>query len=330
MSRPQIATGIALNFQLSADNRAPEWVPVLPKPDANGKITGLDGRTFSIPDVGALVAELNAQRGEIPFDINHATFLKALQGDASPAIGWPEEFQERDGAIWARPTWSDEGRTALNGRHYRYISPSIYFDDSGAVRGLHSLSLTNHPNFTMPALNRRESSATQPDKEVLPMKFPQSICDRLNLNPEASEQAICSAIDELKNKHQVALNAAKTPDTNLYVPRPDYDKLVSINTQLKADADVRAKKDIEAKVDAAISKGLFAPASRDHYVALCHTEGGVKIFEGLVEKATPMFEPSNLDGKEVALNAKGAKGKPTAEDKAIAGQLGLDPEKLEA
>lgn len=320
----QVATGVALNFQLPADGSAPAWVPVIPKPDAQGRVVGRDGRHWVVNDPVALVAALNAAFAEIPFDINHANFLAAKDGRKSPSVGWPESFELRDGAIWSKPQWNEDGLNALKQKHYRFISPSLYFNPvTNEITGLHSISLTNHPNFSMPALNQRQAN---PDHEVPLMSIPKSITDRLQLNAEASEDAVTAAIDKLLNDRKVAINAAQTPDPDKFVPKSDHDRVVALNQQLQADAKTRQAAAIEAEVDAAIEAGKFAPASKEHYVALCHSEGGLERFRKLVEVTAPIAQDSGLDGKQVGTNAKQA----TALDAAVCAQLGLDPEDAKA
>lgn len=324
-----IATCIALNFQLPADGTLPQWVQVIPKPDADGYVTGTDGRRFQVRDVPALVTALNAQAHEVPFDINHATRLKALAGDPSPAIGWPLKFEARDGAIWAQPDWNDDGKLALNSKHYRFISPGLFHDSAGVVVGLHSISLTNHPNFIMPALNQRQAASPDPDTGATPMKLPESITSRLGLNAEASESVVVTALDNLLKEKQVALNAAQTPDPAKFVPKPDHDRIVALNAQLQKDAKTRQNAEIEAEVDAAVEAGHFAPASREHYVALCHTEGGLERFRELVKVTPPIAGDSGLDAKQVALNSKGAgKGQLTDTDLQVCALTGRDPQTL--
>jgi len=159
---PAFAVGVML--ELNARGRAPEWVMLIPK---GPRIEGNDGRVFWLKEPAEVVAAFRASGLSLPIDVNHSQFLKAPLGEESPAAGWIEELEARDGAVWGRVAWTAAGEAALNGRAYRYISPALITNKEGAVRALSGAGLVNRPNFPMPALNAIDGAAKEPKAAAL-------------------------------------------------------------------------------------------------------------------------------------------------------------------
>jgi phage I-like protein len=142
--------GAGQTIALNAQGQAPGWVLLVPK---GPMLKGADGRQWRMPDAAEVVAATMAPGNALPVDINHAQFIKAPKGEASPAVGWIEKLEARDGAIWGHVAWNAAGVAALAERAYRYISPVLKHTADGLVRALAGAGLTNRPNFTeLPAL----------------------------------------------------------------------------------------------------------------------------------------------------------------------------------
>lgn len=147
-------TAVGINAQaLEVSGMAPEWIQLIPA----GQLVGRDGREW-INDRPELVLDaFAANELDIPLDLEHATELKATQGDPAPAVGWVRELQVRDGQIWGRVEWTEAGRNAVESKSYRYVSPVIIFErTSKRVVALTSVGLTNRPNLFLNALNGQE------------------------------------------------------------------------------------------------------------------------------------------------------------------------------
>ncbi len=278
---PALGAGLAL--ALNAQGEAPDWIMLVPK---GPRIKGNDGRVFSLKEPDHVVAAFNAAGLSLPIDINHAQFLKAPQGEGSPAAGWIEELDVRAGAIWGRVAWTPRGKAALNAKSYRYVSPALIADKDGAVLQLAGAGLVNRPNFNMAALNAATGDPVM--KELL---------KKLGLAETASENDAVAALDKL----QTALNAAQsaTPSLTLYVPRADYDllngKFVALNSQIEADKKAARDKDVTAFLDEAVKGGKVAPASKAHYLALCATDEGFEQVKQLVAATPSFFDGSKFD-----------------------------------
>lgn len=282
--------GIALNFA-EGEASAPEWVQLTP---AGQTWTGVDGRTWTGANAAALVGLFKAENQPLPIDFEHASEVKAKQGEAAPAIGWIEDVEAREGAVWARVAWNAAGSEAVTSRAYRYLSPVFWFDKSKRPVRLRSAGLTNQPNFYMAALNR----AADPEEDDVSME---AICKALGLATDADEAAILGAINQRDADHQTALNAAQTPDLGKFVPRADYD--AALNRATTAEASLVAKSEadrdaeISAAVDAAVAERKIAPASKEYHIAACKADGGFDRFKTFVSGAPVITAASGLDDK---------------------------------
>lgn len=307
----------------------PEWIEVLP---AGPEIAGRDGRYWIADDPSRIVSDSLAG-GPLHVDYEHASEVRAPQGEPAPAAGWIDKLETRDGgAIWAHVEWTPRARQMIADREYRYISPVFYFDkDSLAILNLVSAALTNKPNLTMTALNRRDAAPTKQTEERPRMDKEQmkALCRKLGLADEASPEAIMSAVEALKADKDKALNAAQSPALDKFVPRTDYDKVkgdldVATNSLKKIETDKR-EADIVAAVDGAVSAGKIAPASKDFYLATCRKDGGLDEFKKFVTTAPVLTTGTDLDKKPAS---GGASGELTADEKAVCSAMGLSEDQF--
>ncbi len=328
---------------LAAQSKAPDWIQLMPPgPD----FRGVDGRAWRMSDAQAVI---NASKGQpLPIDFEHATHLKAPNGDAAPAAGWIEDFRVRpDGAIEARIDWTESGRKAVEAREYRFISPAFHHrkSDGEVVKIIHA-GLVNQPNFTMTALNRKEDKPT--------MKLSAKLRSKLGLEENASEEDVLTAINSLQKDEPApiqdslrkaldldenaddeaivaAVNSAKSKaeaqtgfSLDKVVPRGDYD--AAVNRAQKAEnelAEVKAK-DLDDEIDTALNRaiedGKITPASREYHEAHCRQESGLDRFRKFADQQPEIA----ADGK----NGAKAKGKDDAgqldeTDTAVCAALGL-------
>lgn len=306
------AIGEALALALNAEGAPCEWLMLVP---AGNPVRGSDGRIFKNPDPKVVVEAFAHDGRAAPIDINHAQFLRAPIGEESPAAGWIEELQLREGAIWGRVEWTTIGLNALRDKTYRYISPALVTPRDTIV-GLAGAGLVNRPNFNMPALNAAEE--TSMNKELL---------KKLGLAENATENDVLAAIDRL----QTQLNAAQsaTPSLAHYVPRADYD--LALNARKDAEgklaAHLKTTRDAEvaALIDGAVKAGKISPATKATYVALCATEEGVAEFKKFLDVQPSVFKTSGLENKPADGGASNGDAIAlNAEQKSTAVMLGLD------
>ncbi len=199
-----------LEVSLNRAGEAPDWVELIP---AGPRVDGRDGRRFLVSDPQAIVRHFTDYGQDLPFDYEHSTEFKAVNGDAAPAIGWITALDVRAGAVLGKVDWTDEGKRALQAREYRYLSPVLLYreteDGEMNVVGLASAALTNSPNLRVRALNREQ-------KET-PMDLAH-IRKALGLTDTADEAAILAGINALNDTARKATNRAEAAEKA--VPSP--------------------------------------------------------------------------------------------------------------
>ena len=302
--------------------KVPSELKCIPAPDSDGKVRGRDGRSWFF-DQPELVIRNSPDR--IAIDINHSTDLAAPRGGESPAAGWinGRELEVREGAIWGPSRWNARGKAAIEGEEYAFISPVFDYDGAGRITRLVRVSLCNNPNLDL-ALNAPilDEDVDDLPPESLTMK---SLLKALGLPETASEAEALVALNAMIANHQTALNAAKTPDLQLFVPRADFESMqtraLNAETKISDDAKTAREKAVEQKLDAAQAAGKIVPSSREFYRATCMAEGGMEKFDDFIKTAPVIVEPGATitgappeDKTKTALNAQ---------QKSVADSLGL-------
>lgn len=306
--KPAQGLGIALAFE---GDSVPEWVHLFPL----GEIQARDGRTFRLSDPASVVAAFDANNADLPFDIEHATSIKAGAGEAAPAVGWIKELQARADGIWARVDWTERGAELIRSRSYRYSSPGFLArEKTGEIVRLLHAALTNQPAFPLEPITAREQE-TDMDKAVL---------EALGLKPDASAADTVKAIGDLREERRTALARAETPDATKFVPRADHDAALARIKEFEAADETRETAAVEAAVDAAIEAGKITPAARAYHVASCQANG-LETFQAMVAEmpAIAGAAKANPGGKKTATGKDaGAHGLSEIE-LATARQLGI-------
>lgn len=272
-----------------------EWRELIPSANAEGKIKGIDGRwwRFSKQIAQRVVQAFSMP---LPVDINHSSELCAPNGAESPAQGWIEELQERDGAVWGRINWNDSGLNAVKAKLYRYLSPVLRFNkDTLEVVGLRSVALVNQPNFDLAlnhqvALDDLDLETTTPEGSVVD----EEIREALGLNSGATTADAVTAINSLKGK--------STPSLDQYVPRGDYDQALNRaqTAEQKLTEREKAERDanIETAINAALEAGKITPATAEYHREQCRTEGGLERFQEFVKTAPEVAGDTGLNGRK--------------------------------
>ncbi len=181
------------------------------------------------------------------FDFDHS-------GGAASA--WPVEFAWREApepGIWARVEWSDAGRAAVAGKTYRAFSPKWYPTASHPAHiesaPLNMGGLVNDPAF-------REispiwaSSARQSDNSVDPKP--------MNDTEKAALQARIVELETQKSELEADAAGAEK-DAALEAAAAEKAALAAENAKLKEAAEARARRDADACIASAVSRGAIAP-----------------------------------------------------------------------
>lgn len=316
---------VSCQIVASSGAPAPEWVQMFPAPDAKTKkIAARDGRVFKLSDPSAFVASFNAQKHDVPFDLEHASEIKAPNGDPAPASGWITELQERGGEVWARVEWTSDGAEAVQSRKYRYASPAFNTDrKSGEITTLVSAGLTNRPALNMPALASIQGADIMHPEVLKKLGLPETcsvddVIAEINKlkqggnglstatpmlnqggNGLSTAQAEHAAeMASLKAQHATELAAAKkTPAMTEFIPRADYDLVVgrvAAMEQTRANEKAAQHKEaVELALTGALSTGKISPATKEFYASTCSSPEGLAAFCSFV-KSAPVIAPANI------------------------------------
>lgn len=312
----------ALCFQLPEYGSLPSELLLVP---AQEKIVGRDGRWWLNNDPQAVVNFINNDLGrDLPVDEEHATNLKGPKGESAPAVAWCRNAKLKNGEVWIEVDWLNVGKWMVSGHSYRYYSPVyLYERESRLLVGITSVGLTNDPNLFLPALNHQEHNLGED-------MISKAICDALGLAADATEADVVNAINSTKTtlettktSLEAAKNSQQTPSLRDYIPRADYEtainRAVDLETELTAKKAADHQKLVEAEINAALAGGIITPATKSYYESQCKTEEGLNQFKEFSKTATPVGDPSKLDGKKPT----GTESALNAEEKAVAAMMGV-------
>lgn len=286
--------GIEISLARAGDQvSAPEWVQVLP---LGPQIVARDGRRFTLSNPAALLANLRAKTADLPFDIEHASEIRAPKGEDAPAQGWAKNYELRDDGVWAQVEWTPAGGRKVADKEYRYVSPAIRHTPTGEIVTLSSFALTTQPALVMPALAGNQDRGPTPNQDQTSMSLLLRMAAALGLSASATEDEVVTAATA-----QVSL-AREVRDPTKYVPAADLQTALTRATTAEAELqtikDGAAQAAAEATVDGAIAAGKLAPASRDHWVSLCREkpEATAQIIADMPAVLTPPAVDKKVGG----------------------------------
>ena len=304
MSKTTTAFYLALNME--ADGAVPEWIQLLPE---GPLVQGVDGRFWFVNDAAEIIHEFEQAGRPLPIDFDHAIERRAPRGEKAPAVGWIEKIEHRKGqGIWGKVAWNELGASALKNREYRYISPVFRYEwETREVLELINAGLTNRPNLKMEALNQEEDVA-----------LPKAVLGALGLADGADETAVLAAITALSNKAPKKDHSVNHED---FVPKAQFDELAKTAANNQKQLDSYAAKEREAAVNAGIEEGKIAPASKNHYLAICENMGLEKFAE-FMKSQPKIIQDTKLDQKKP--QAGNSANALDADQLAVCSALGLD------
>ena len=276
-----------------------------------------------------MLAAFQARNAALPIDWEHASQHRAPNGQDAPAAGWIESLDIRKGALWGTVAWTERGANQVGAREYRYLSPVFDFEPaSGRIVRLVSAGLTNLPNLPLQALN--SEGDTLMNRSALLVA---ALATALSLKPEATDDEIATGLNAMKQKlddeTRRALNAesgSATPSLDRYVPRADYDALVTRATNAESALKTRDEAAHKAAVDTVIADALKAgkitPATESYHRASCADSAGLERLRAFIGAAPVIGADSGLDGKKPAGTATAL----NAEELAVCATTGISPE----
>ncbi|MCB5198588.1 phage protease [Loktanella sp. TSTF-M6] len=294
---------------LAADGgAAPEWVQLTPK---GPELAANDGRKHRLTRPDQVIAAFRAYGHPLPIDVEHATHVRADQGLEAPAYGWVREIETRDGALWGRVEWNEQGAAWVASKAYKFLSIGYAADPAtGEITRLISVGLTNTPGFKMPELAK---AGTTKENDTMD----KAVLDALGL---ASDATAADAVAKIKDlKLEVHTASAKAPDPTLYVAKAQLDAANAKLTEMEKAETARADQAITAAVDAGVAAGKIAPAAKEGFLAMAKAQG-IEAFTATVAKMPVIVGgKSDLDDKDPDKKSTTL----SAEEIAVAKQMGL-------
>jgi len=239
----------------------------------NGKSDGSKEMKQVIDD--AAIHAMVANSGEVLLDYEHFSWDRSKSTEAA---GWIKNWQVREDGVYGQIEWSDSGKAAIEGKRYRYLSPTFLHRDmedlgNGRYRPtrIADAGLTNKPNFkNLKPLSNKDSGNggsddQKPKTETKIMN--EEVAALLGLKPDAAEGSVTEAV---KNASALLEKGRK------------FD-------QLEQDFKALKNKVESAEVDAILNKHakVVNDENRDMVKALLNSdrENGEKFLDSLSAKA---------------------------------------------
>jgi phage I-like protein len=253
-----------------------------------GEFTLADGRgTFTMPDPAEFITNSMAYAaarsgGELLVDFDHGSERKGVDEKQTAAAGWITSLRHNQaaGRIMATVRWTAQGREALVGRAYRFISPVFAHTKDNRLLGVVRAGLTN-----VPAISDLKAVAASREENIMNALLV-AIAKALGLDDETDEAKIKAAaieqlgkvqtaeavlkaagvegelddtaISALAAKLTAAASAGDAPDPSKFVP---IDMFNETATQVASLTERLASRDADDLVAAAQAEGKITPAS---------------------------------------------------------------------
>lgn len=263
-----------------------------------GTFSARDGRPNDAPAwhidaalAQTLIADAAARVTPYVIDYEHQTMLARQNGQPAPAAGWFSKLEWREGVgLFATDVqWTDRAKSMIAAHEYRYISPVIGYDKSGAVTALFMAAITNNPAIDgMDAVLLAAASAhfaTTPtqlstQENSMDLKLREQIRILLNLPATATDADMQSQLESLSalvkqgqdssaaastdliglistQRATIASLSAATPDPTKYVPIGLMQDLQGRYSALSAEVNTSR---VDAIVKGALEAGKLLPA----------------------------------------------------------------------
>ena len=178
-----------------------------------GQFNGSDAKGNAIPEtltqenLTALADKLNASGEEVLTDIDHASCRPGLDRDTA-AVGWLSRFWTNVKGLFGKMRLTKRGRELVEGREYRFLSPTFSLDEKGHPVDLHSVAFTNTPAFQgaiRPIVNHQAVETTNTE-----IQSKEGILN-MNITKEELVELIKTTVTAM-NSHPVKNECGKTEE----------------------------------------------------------------------------------------------------------------------
>jgi len=259
---------------------------------------------FTLADPAAVIAAsfAAAPGGRLLVDFDHRS---VPVGDARPdtrAAGWITAMEVEGDRIMASVEWTPEGRAALEGRAYRFISPDFLTLPDRRVMRIDSAGLVNTP--ALPQLRQLASreDRMEPLDEIagalgIAADKPADIVARVKALATSETQlaSIMTAAGVTGGdvtRQICAKLAERAPDPTQFVSMKAHDAVVR---QLASLQDAITKDRIDTAIEAGRAAGKITPANEDDFRQLASKD--FDFFQRFVDRAPVLV---NLGDRQLA------------------------------
>lgn len=278
---------------------AADWIEIMPVGDFRlaDRRAGRPLRLDPASAAQVIAASFaSARGGELMIDFDHRSLADQKLAD-SRAAGWIKAMRVDGDRVLASVEWTPEGRAALEGRSYRFISPVFQHRPDGAVVRIEGAGLVNDP--ALPQLRQLAS------KEPLMDPF-EEIAGLLGADAGKPEEVKARVAALLASETQLAsitraanisggdavtqicnrLTAkADQPDPAQFVDRAAFEE---VQTQLASLQKDLADKRVETALEAGRAAGKITPANEPWFRQLASKD--FALFESGIASA-PVLVP---------------------------------------
>jgi phage I-like protein len=267
----------------------------------------------------AVIAAYNEHGVDLAIDYEHQTFNSEDNGKPAPAAGWFKPEVRADG-LWATSVrWTDEARSYLKQRSYRYFSPTAELEAKTRrpVR-LMPMALTNWPatKNLEPLVARADETTTETTMKT--------VLVALGLKADADEAAAERAATKLREfKGKVLALTGKDSGSDalgvLTALKLKAEKADALETELQKLKDETIAAEKKTLIDDAILNLGVAPAKRADLEAL--ELKALKVTLSLLPKVKQPAEPPKVEPKNADVSGL------SEAERVILKNTGLTPEK---
>lgn len=257
-----------------------------------GNLAGAPNKHWEVTNEQGLMlaAAMNTIAAQTPIviDYEHQTLLSATNGQPAPAAGWIKRVEWQAGkGLFASVEWTAKARALIDGGEYKFISPVITWDKTGAVTGVLNAALVNYPALLgmEPVVAQLSAAFPAPHTPDHPEQPPmnEALLKALGLPATATEADVLAAITALKTQPSTlpaalsaalglqgapteaaalaAVTALKT--ANAATDNATVLAMTALQSQVAALSAVHTDNTVTKVVDDAITAHKLVPAQRD-------------------------------------------------------------------
>lgn len=323
MPQIQIAT---LAVDLSQSGVVPTEVILLPP----GPFSAIDGRPGNNmmwqldADIACrLIDRIAARHTDIVIDYDHQSLYTRDNGRPAPAAGWfrSARWDDVKGLIATGIKWTDKATDHIRKNEYRYVSAVFLYDDTGIVREIISVALTNTPALdNLPplqaALSRYQQEYVMPQDHTETLnKLTEQIAALSAEKAQLSGQIAALTAERDALKKTLADRDAAEATTRAQAEEQEKNRLIetalSDNRLCKAEEEVVKKMPLSLVKEFLTTKKQLIDLSRQTK----DKSSGKDLTHGLTEKELAICSKMHCSPEQYAATKRElAKRKPTGND----------------